>query len=71
MKLKIYSNKTNQIIHSMIIPNELLNQYDINVNDDDFTELFETEILNDIFEQNNIELITWEYIIENTYYELI
>lgn len=55
MKLKIYSNKTNEIIHSMIVTNELLNQYDINVKSDDFTELFETELLNDIMNQNNIQ----------------
>ena len=64
MKLKIYSNKTNQIILKFNITNETLNNYDININNENFTELFETEILNDIFEENNINS-------SNVYYELI
>ena len=64
MKLKIYSNKTNQIIFKFEITNEILNNYDININDENFDELFETEILNDIFEENNINS-------SNVYYELI
>ena len=52
--LKIYSNQSNEIIFQMNVSNELLNEYDINVNNENFTELFETEILNDIFEENNI-----------------
>ena len=63
MKLKIYSNKTNQIIFKFEITNEILNNYDININDENFDELFETEILNDIFEENNIES-------NEVYYEL-
>ena len=63
MKLKIYSNKTNQIIFEKSITNEIFNQYDINVNSEEFTELFETEILNDIFIDNNINS-------SNVYYEL-
>ena len=54
MKLKIYQNKTNQIIFKFEITNEILNNYDININDENFDELFETEILNDIFEDYNI-----------------
>ena len=64
MKLKIYSNKTNQIILKFNITNETLNNYDININNENFTELFETEILNDIFEENNIKS-------NEVYYELI
>ena len=64
MKLKIYSNKTNQIILKFNITNETLNNYDININNENFDELFETEILNDIFEENNIES-------NEVYYELI
>ena len=64
MKLKIYSNKTNQIIFKFEITNEILNNYDININNENFQELFETEILNDIFEENNIES-------NEVYYELI
>ena len=81
MKLKIYSNQSNQMIFEKTITNEILNQYDINKNDENFTELFETEILNDIFEQKNIELVhelgnildVSQYFdgLENTYYELI
>ena len=55
MTLKIYSNKTNQIIFKFKITNEILNNYDININNENFDELFETEILNDIFEDYNIE----------------
>ena len=54
MKLNIYSNQSNQIIFNKIITNEILNEYDINVNNENFTELFETEILSDIFDENNI-----------------
>ena len=64
MKLNIYSNQSNQIIFNKIITNEILNEYDINVNNENFEELFETEILNDIFNENNI-------ISSNVYYELI
>tara|TARA_Y100000004_G_scaffold117803_1_gene132347 strand:- start:1 stop:195 length:195 start_codon:yes stop_codon:yes gene_type:complete len=55
MTLKIYSNKTNQIILKFEITNKILNNYDININNENFHELFETEILNDIFEDYNIE----------------
>ena len=44
MKLKIYSNHSNQIIYSNNNINELLELYNINKNDYDFQELFETEI---------------------------
>jgi hypothetical protein len=64
MTLKIYQNKTNQIILKFEITNEILNNYDININNENFTELFETEILNDIFEDNNIES-------NEVYYELL
>lgn len=64
MKLKIYSNQSNQIILKFEITNEILNNYDINMNNENFQELFETEILNDIFEENNINS-------SNVYYELI
>ena len=64
MILKIYSNQSNEIIYSNNNINELLELYNININDYDFQELFETEILNDIFNENNI-------ISSNVYYELI
>ena len=64
MKLKIYSNQSNEIIFEINITNEILNNYDINVNNENFTELFETELLNDIFDENNINS-------SNVYYELI
>ena len=70
MKLTIKSNESNETIFETIITNEILKQYDINVNNDNFTELFETEILSDIFDQ--IELSTYIFNINtsNTYYEL-
>ena len=37
MKLKIYQNKTNQIILKFQITNEILNNYDININNENFT----------------------------------
>ena len=64
MNLKIYSNQSNQIIFEKTITNEILNQYEINVNNENFTELFETEILNDIMNENNINS-------SNVYYDLI
>ena len=64
MKLKIYSNQSNQIIYINNNINELLEIYDINPNNENFTELFETELLNDIFET---EKFSSSYV----YYELI
>jgi len=64
MQLKIYTNQSNQLIYINNNINELLELYNINPNNENFTELFETEILNDIFEN---EKISSSYI----YYELI
>ena len=55
MILKIYSNKTNEVLFEKLITQELLTTYDIDINSDDFTELFETEILSDLLEENNIQ----------------
>ena len=62
LNLKIYSNQSNEIIfndtiqfNSPILPNR---------NDYEFEEYFETQILNDIFEDYNINS-------SNVYYELI
>jgi len=63
MKLKIYSNQSNQIILQENITQEILNNYEININEENFTELFETELLNDIFDENNINS-------SEVYYEL-
>ena len=63
MTLKIYNNETNKIIYTNNNINELLELYNINKNSDEFTELFETEILFDIFEENNINS-------SNVYYEI-
>jgi len=64
MTLKIYQNKTNKIIFKTNINQEILNYYEINTNEENFDELFETEILNDVFEENNIKS-------NEVYYELI
>ena len=64
LKLIIYSNLNEIKLFEMNITKEILNEYDINVNNENFTELFETEILSDIFDENNINS-------SNTYYELI
>ena len=52
LNLKLYSNESNEILfndtiqfNSPILPNR---------NDYEFDEFFESEILNDIFEENNI-----------------
>jgi len=70
MKLKIYSNQSNQIIFEKSITNEILNQYDINVNSEEFTELFETEILSDIFDEIELSTYIFNITTSNTYYEL-
>ena len=64
MTLNIYNNKTNKIIFKTNINQEILNNYEINTNEENFDELFETEILNDVFEENNIKS-------NEVYYELI
>ena len=63
MELKIYNNETNKIIYTNKNIIELLELYNINKNSEEFTELFETEILFDIFEENNIYS-------SNVYYEI-
>ena len=63
MTLKIYNNETNKIIYTNKNIIELLELYNINKNSEEFTELFETEILFDIFEENNINS-------SNVYYEI-
>ena len=63
MELKIYNNETNKIIYTNKNIIELLELYNINKNSEEFTELFETEILFDIFEENNINS-------SNVYYEI-
>ena len=63
MKLKIYSNQSIQIIFEKNITQEILNNYEININEENFTELFETELLSDIFDENNINS-------SEVYYEL-
>ena len=64
MTLKIYNNETNKIIYTNKNINELLELYNINKTSEEFQELFETEILFDIFEVENINS-------SNVYYELI
>ena len=63
MKLKIYSDQSNSIIFEKNITNEILNNYEININEENFTELFETELLSDILDENNINS-------SEVYYEL-
>tara|TARA_R110001592_G_scaffold75852_3_gene229495 strand:- start:994 stop:1197 length:204 start_codon:yes stop_codon:yes gene_type:complete len=62
--LKIYSNQANQLIYINNNIKELLLQYGIEENDENFQELFEEEILNDIFNQ---EKISSSFV----YYELL
>mgnify|MGYP003647905061 FL=1 len=64
MTLNIYNNKTNKIIFKTNINQEILNTYEINTNEENFSELFETELLNDVFIKFNIKS-------NEVYYELI
>ena len=63
MTLKIYNNETNKIIYTNKNINELLELYNINKNSEEFQELFETELLYDIFDEHNINS-------SNVYYEI-
>tara|TARA_B110000908_G_scaffold152546_1_gene188278 strand:+ start:1250 stop:1477 length:228 start_codon:yes stop_codon:yes gene_type:complete len=63
MKLKIYSNQSNQIIFEKLITEQILNEYNIQITDHNFTEYFETEILSDILVLLNINS-------DSVYYEL-
>ena len=62
--LKIYSNQSEKLIVQYNNINTLLEEYDIDPQSPDFQELFETELLSDIFEEEGIES-------SNVHYELI
>jgi len=64
MTLNIYKNETNKIIYTNNNIIELLELYNININSEEFQELFETELLSDIFDEHNINS-------SNVYYELL
>ena len=55
MTLNIYNNTTNKIIFKTNITQEILNTYELNTNEENFDELFETELLNDVFIKFNIK----------------
>ena len=55
LKLKIYSNQTNKEIYKTFITPEILKEYNIDINSEEFQELFETEILHDIFIMERID----------------
>jgi hypothetical protein len=63
MILKIYSNQFDQVFFKKEITDKLLDEYNIQPSSDNFTELFETELLNDILEKYNINS-------SEVYYEL-
>ena len=63
INLKIYSNQSNKVVFQKTITQEIFDNYQININSNDFTELFETELLSDILEENNINS-------SEVYYEL-
>ena len=63
-ELKIY-NENEELVFSQIIDNEILNGYQV-YNDENFTETFEEEILNDIMTNNNIDPHTHYYEINNS-----
>ena len=62
-ELKIYSNQLNEVIFQKTITPEILRSYCIDINSDNFTELFETEIISDILQDNCIDS-------DKVYYEL-
>ena len=63
-ELKIY-NENEELVLSQIIDSEILNGYQV-YNDENFTETFEEEILNDIMTNNNIDPHTHYYEINNS-----
>tara|TARA_A100001391_G_scaffold197326_1_gene177276 strand:- start:310 stop:549 length:240 start_codon:yes stop_codon:yes gene_type:complete len=65
MTLKIFNLKNNKLIYQNNNMYDLLHQYGIDSAylDTDNQEVFETELLNDIFEEENIQS-------SETYYEL-
>ena len=63
-ELKIY-NENEELVFSQIIDNEILNGYQV-YNDENFTETFEEEILNDIMTNNNIDPHSHYYEINNS-----
>ena len=63
-ELKIY-NENEELVLSQIIDSEILNGYQI-YNDENFTETFEEEILNDIMTNNNIDPHSHYYEINNS-----
>ena len=62
--LKIYSNQSEKLITQYNNIHLLLEEYDIDPNQDSFQELFETEVLGDIFEEECLNS-------SHVYYELI
>ena len=63
-ELKIY-NENEELVLSQIIDSEILNGYQV-YNDENFTETFEEEILNDIMTNNNIDPHSHYYEINNS-----
>jgi len=62
--LKIYSNHSDELIVTINDIDTLLDMYEIHPQSPDFQELFETELLSDIFEEEGIDS-------SNVYYELL
>tara|TARA_R110001632_G_scaffold57890_1_gene141346 strand:+ start:294 stop:491 length:198 start_codon:yes stop_codon:yes gene_type:complete len=62
--LKIYSNQSEKLIVQYNNIHLILEEYDIDPNQDSFQELFETEVLGDIFEEECLNS-------SHVYYELI
>ena len=62
--LKIYSNQSEKLIVQYNNIHLILEEYDIDPNQDSFQELFETEVLSDIFEEECLNS-------SHVYYELL
>jgi len=62
--LKIYANHSDKLIVQYNNIHLILEEYDIDPNQDSFQELFETEVLGDIFEEECLNS-------SHVYYELI
>ena len=61
LTLTVYRNKDNYPLHEYEIPVDLLNSMDIYLDRDDFTELFENEVLGTLLDELSIDSSTVYY----------
>jgi hypothetical protein len=61
MILKIHSSQSNEILFEGHITQDKLNEYNIQLTDHNFTEIFEEELLNDLIIENELDHDTIYY----------